>query len=117
MNELKPLHQDHHVEVPRRVWNQIESKLDQKKQRSKFIRLRSISAVAACFVIAAVFSYIQLGFTQHNEKSFVTNESYKSMIFEDLSVVKENHLYDYTQLKEINTLVNTANPYFAKRTR
>jgi len=117
MNELKPLYQDHQAEVPRRVWNQIDSKLSAQKQRRKFLRLRTISAVAACFVIAAVLSYIQLGFTQYNEQKFVTSESYKSILFEDLQEVGNNHLYDYAQLKEINSLVISTNPSFAKRTK
>lgn len=117
MTELKPLYQDHQVEVPRRVWNQIDAKLNQQKQKRKFVRLRTISAIAACFVVAAVLSYVKLGFTQYNESSFVTTESYKSMIFENLDQVNDDFMYDYSQLKEINSLVLNDNPSFGKRNR
>lgn len=116
MNELKPLYDDHKVEVPRRVWNQIEGKLNEKKQKQKYFRLRAISAVAACFIIASVLSYIKLGFESHNPGLFVTNESYKSMIFEQLDEV-DAPLYDYEQVKDLKNVIIAQQPSFANRTR
>ena len=116
MSDLKPLHQDHQVEVPRRVWNQIEGKMTGEKQRRKLFRLRAVSAIAACFVFAAVLSYINFNITHQNPKSFATNGTYKSMVFEDLSE-PTSLIYNYNQLKEINSLVLSTNPSFGKRNR
>lgn len=119
MEDLKPLYEDHKVDVPRRVWNQIESKLNEKKQAQKFFRLRAISAVAACFIVAAVLSMMKMGFTQNTQANptlFATNEAYKSMIFEDLAEA-EIPMYDYQQVFNLKETLVATDPTFAKRVK
>lgn len=119
MQDLKPLYEDHTVEVPRRVWNQIESKLNEKKQERKFFRLRAISAVAACFVVATVLSLMKVGFTQNSQANptlFATNEAYKSMLFEDLTRA-EIPMYDYQQVFNLRDVILETDPSFGKRVK
>lgn len=116
MNNLKPLHEDHQEEVPRRVWNQIEGKLNEKKQHKKFLRLRTITGIAACFIVAAIFSYVNLGFSKHNPGLFATNESYKSIVFEELSESSEL-IYDYQQIKSLQVELIRNTPSFGDRNR
>ena len=116
MNDLKPLYDDHQVEVPRRVWNQIESKLNERKQHQNFIKLRTFTAIAACFIIACIFSYIKLGFASHNPQLFSSSETYKSMIFEDLES-KNAPIYDYNQVKDLKMAILKSQPSFGNRNR
>lgn len=114
MNELKPLHTDNHEDVPRRVWNQVEGKLNSDRQKSKLLRLRMITGVAACFIVASVFSYIKLGFDQTNNQAFASNENYKSMAFEVLEEPTEQ-LYDYNQVNQLKSTLVKMEPGFARR--
>lgn len=116
MTELKPLYDDHTVEVPRRVWNQVENKINNRKERQKYMRLKAFSAIAACFVIASLFSYVKFGFNSHNPNMFASNETYKSMIFEDLEHANAP-IYDYQQVQEITAVIIKNNPNFAHRVR
>lgn len=119
MEDLKPLYDDHVVDVPRRVWNQIESKLTEKKQERKYFRLRAISAVAACFIVASVLSLMKLGFTQGSQANptlFATNEAYKSILFEDLAEAEEP-LYDYQQVFQLREAILATDPNFGKRVK
>ena len=116
MNELNTLHKDHQVEVPRRVWNQIEGKINQERQRKKFTRLRMFTGIAACFIIASIFSYLRLEFVDHNPQVFATNEAYKSMIWEDLEE-SNSALYDFEQVLELKSAIIASEPSFGRRNR
>ncbi len=115
MNELKKLHTDHTIEVPRRVWNQVEGRLNNNKQKKKLLRLKVLSGVAACLAIAFVLSFISLEITG-KEGQFASNGNYKSMVFEDLETSNEG-LYDFDQVVELKSAIIATDPSFAKRHR
>ncbi len=115
MNELKPLHQDNTVEVPRRVWNQLESKLNNNKQKKKLLRMKVISGVAACLIAAFGLSYLSVGISG-DKGSFASNGNYKSMVFEDLEK-EESSLYDFNQVAKLKSVILNSHPSFAKRHR
>lgn len=112
MRELKPLHTDNTVEVPRRVWNQVEGRLKNKKQQQKLFRLKVISGVAACLLVAVGLSYISLGFNS-DQSQFASNGNYKSIVFEDLST--ESSYYDFDQVVALKSAIIATDPNFAKR--
>ena len=114
MNELKPLHTDNQEDVPRRVWNQVEGKLNNDRQKRKLLRLRMITGVAACFIVASIFSYISLGFDHSNNQTFASNENYKSMAFEALEA-PTSQLFDYNQVNDLKTTLVKMEPSFARR--
>jgi len=114
MNELKPLHTDNHEDVPRRVWNQVEGKLNNDRQKRKLLRLRMITGVAACFILASVFSFFSTGLDHSNNQTFASNENYKSMVFEDLEEPSAL-LFDYTQLQQLRSTLVKIDPVFARR--
>ena len=113
MQELKQLHNDHTVEVPRRVWNQVEGRLNNEKQKSKLLRLKMLTGIAACLAIAFILSYASLGISGASN-NFASNGNYKSMVFEDLEKQDAN-LYDFRQVKTLKTALVATNPSFAKR--
>jgi len=115
MQELKPLHTDHNVEVPRRVWNQVEGRLNNEKQKTKLLRLKMLSGIAACLVFAFILSYASMGLST-SQSNFASNGNYKSMVFENLEVQNAN-LYDFKQVKELKTTLVATDPSFAKRRR
>lgn len=115
MNKLKPLHKDNTVEVPRRVWNQVESRLNSSKQKKKLLRLKILSGVAACLLAAFGLSYLSIEIGG-NQGSFASNGQYKSMVFETLDE-SDSDLYDYNQVVKLKTAIIAAQPSFGKRHR
>ena len=115
MSELKPLHKDNTVEVPRRVWNQVEGRLNNSKQKKKLLRLKVISGLAACLLGAFVLSYVSFE-TGGNRDSFARNGQYKSMVFENLDS-SDSELYDFDQVTKLKVSLVNSQPSFGRRNR
>ncbi len=115
MSELKPLHKDNTVEVPRRVWNQVEGRLNNSKQKKKLLRLKVISGLAACLLGAFVLSYVSFEIGG-NRDSFASNGQYKSMVFENLDS-SDSELYDFDQVTKLKVSLVNSQPSFGRRNR
>ncbi len=115
MNELKPLHKDNTLEVPRRVWNQVESRLNNSKQKKKLLRLKVISGVAACLLAAFGLSYLSMEISGKND-SFASNGQYKSMVFESLDL-SDSNLYDFKQVVKLRNTLVESQPSFGRKSR
>lgn len=116
MDTLDPLPQDHHEEVPRRVWNQIDAKINQERQKKKLFRMRLFTGIAACFILASILTYINFNIKSNNTELFASAKTYKSMKFEDLAVVDQaDQLYDYKQVNNLKQLIIKERPDFSSR--
>lgn len=95
--DLNKLPNDHHLKVPDRIWNQLESKLDIRKKESRIRRLRIISSVAACLVL--VTGYIAIN--QYNTfQSFERSYSASKLEFESLDSSAQPR-YDAYELNKL----------------
>lgn len=104
---------DHREDVPDRVWNQLEAKINHDRKKSKIKRLTAISGIAASILILSFIGMYQLKMGPKDPSYFTSTQSTDSIKFENLKSV-EKPVYDVKQLRALNNTILKKDPEFLK---
>lgn len=103
MEEFKDKLENYKASPSPMAWNQLENKLEHRRNRSRIVKFRNMS-VAAVFVAAiAILGVMNMYVEKYNPDLFATSTHFEPLVMEELDTESDD-LYDRSNLRFLNNV-------------
>ena len=101
-DEIRKVAENHTIQPRSEAWAKLDNKLKSKKTRVRMINYRNISVAAIMISILSVSAVFSMYLKDHDPQVFASNEEFRPIVLEDLSIGDTDQFYDIAQISQLN---------------
>ena len=110
MEQFEDKLKEYKASPPSHLWQQLDNKLEHRRNRKRLVKFRNISVAAVLFAIMAVIGVMNLYVQNYNPNLFATSTNFEPLLMEELQESNDG-MYKLANLKFLEDSYQRANAF------